>query len=82
MKSLKSFLKTDQAFEPLVVMLNEYVVLLEQFVFDKKLKYKQIGIMTIGDSQNIHEARQKLKVVEADMKSFKLPVNVSELIPL
>ena len=63
-------------------MLNEYVVLLEQFVFDKKLKYKQIGIMTIGDSQNIHEARQKLKVVEADMKSFKLPVNVSELIPL
>ena len=81
LKSLKQFLKTDQVFDPLLVMLNEYVILLEQYVFDKNQKNKQIGILTIEDSQNLNEVRQKLKVVEADMKQFKLPLNISAMIP-
>ena len=36
LKAIKIFFKTDQAFEPMLVMLNEYVILMEQLVFDKK----------------------------------------------
>lgn len=47
MKAVKSFLKKDEAFESVVVMLNEYVILLEQLLFTKKNVHKKIGTLAL-----------------------------------
>ena len=44
LKSVKQFLKSDESFESLLVMLNEYIILLEQLMFDKKQKNKKLGV--------------------------------------
>ena len=77
LKSLKSFLKTDECFEPLLVMLNEYIILLEQLMFEKKQESKKLGFNTT----QLFESIQKLKVVEQDMKCFKLPISITNCMP-
>jgi len=47
LKSLKTFLKSDECFEPLLVILNEYIILLEQLMFDKKQE-KKLGFKARG----------------------------------
>jgi DNA repair ATPase RecN len=77
LKSLKQFLKTDECFEPLLVMLNEYIILLEQLVFEKKQDSKKLGFNT----NKLFESTQKLKMVEQDMKCFKLPISINNCLP-
>ena len=81
LKAVKSFLKKDEAFENLVVMLNEFVILLEQLLFIKKNVHKKLGTLALKDQDDAQKVISKLKVVEADIKSFKLPVNVQSMIP-
>ena len=77
LKCLKVFLKSDGGFQELLAMLNEYIVLLEQLIFDKKQNQKRLGTLNIKSTQTL----QKLRVVENDMKCFKLPINLAHLIP-
>jgi hypothetical protein len=73
LKGMKAFLKTDMNFKPLELMLNEYVVLLEQLVILTQNKNTNYHTLKITDQQSIDDLAAKLKLVEQDIRQFRLP---------